>query len=111
MDPLNLIEIAPGEVSLTMYTGELVTDALVRTLGHEPNGTFWEGVAEWLVETKAPELEGSFDYDSEAGMFCAFGDRADLEDLRALMLPVVTDPKRLRAVVEAAEAADFEFDD
>ena len=40
MDPLNLIETAPDDVALTMYTGELVVDAMVRKLGHEPNGTF-----------------------------------------------------------------------
>jgi hypothetical protein len=111
MDPLNLIETAPDDVALTMYTGELVVDAMVRKLGQEPNGTFWDGVAEWLVETEAPTLEGRFDYDSEGGMFCAYGDRADLEALRALMLPVVTDPKRVRSLIKAAEDADFEFDD
>ena len=44
-------------------------------------------------------------------MFCAYGDRADLEALRALMLPVVTDPKRVRSLIKAAEDANFEFDD
>ena len=31
--------------------------------------------------------------------------RADLEALRALMLPVVTDPKRVRSLIKAAEDA------
>jgi len=112
VDHLNLIETEPGAYSLTMYSGDLPVDPVVQQLGHEPNGVFWDGIAEWLVETELHGLEGLLAFDSEAGMFCAYGsDRAALERLGAAMGEVVTDPDRLRELVSAADAAGFEFDD
>ena len=112
MDHLNLIETDPGDWSLTMYTGELPADAVVQELGHEPNGVFWDGVAEWLIETELGDLEGRFEFDSEGGMFCAYGqDREALDRLRVVMLPIVTDGERVRRLVTDAESAGFTFDD
>ena len=112
MDPLNLFEDEPGYFSLTMYTGELPTDEVVQELNHEPNGAFWDGVAEWLVRTRVPSLAGRFEYNSEGGMFCAFGrDSAALTELGEAMREVVISPDRVRALIVAAEAADFYFDD
>ncbi|WP_230462930.1 Imm51 family immunity protein [Micromonospora sp. CP22] len=85
---------------------------MIRELGHEPNGYFWEGVAQLLVSTEAQALEGRFAYDPEAGMFCAYGtDRSALEDLAARMSVVATDGERLRRLVSGANASGFESDD
>jgi Immunity protein 51 len=112
MRPLRLIETAPGDFSLLLDTGTTAVDSLIQELEHEPNGYFWEGVAELLVRTEAPELDGRFSYDPEAGMFCAHGhDRSALENLAALMSPVATDADRLRAVIALASDIGFEFDD
>lgn len=112
MDHLNLIETDPGDWSLTMYTGELPADAVVQELGHEPNGVFWDGVAEWLIETELEDLAGRFEFDSEGGMFCAYGhDREALERLGLAMAPIVADGNRVRRLMAAAEEAGFTFDD
>ncbi|WP_166388123.1 Imm51 family immunity protein [Catellatospora methionotrophica] len=112
MKPLTLMETDPGEFSLLLDTGGLAVDDLIQELGHEPNGYFWEGIAELIVANEAPELDGRVDYDPEAGMFCARSqDRAALEDLGARMSVAATDPGRLRELVALAVATGFEFDD
>ncbi|MER7589611.1 Imm51 family immunity protein [Micromonospora sp. NPDC127501] len=112
MTLLSLIETTPEQYSLLLEAGTTPVDDLIRELGHEPNGYFWEGVAQLLVSTEAQTLEGRFDYDSEAGMFCADGtDRSALEELAVQMNVVVTDGERLRRLVLEAKASGFEFDD
>ncbi|MFI6991849.1 immunity 51 family protein [Nonomuraea wenchangensis] len=110
--PLRLIEPTPGEYSLLLDAGTTRVDDVIEELGHEPNGYFWEGVAQVLVGTEAPALEGRFSYDPEGDMFCAYGkDRGALEELGTLMATVATDADRTRRLVATAEANGFEFDD
>jgi hypothetical protein len=112
VDPLKLIETKPGSYSLLLNAGSTIVDETVEEVGHEPNGYFWEGVAQFLVGEQAPGLVGRFDYDSEAGMFCAFGsDRTALAELAAVLAPVVNDSGQVRDVVARATTAGFEFDD
>lgn len=113
MHPLRLIEeITPGTYALLLDAGTTLVDELVTQLGHEPNGYFWEGVAEVLVRTQAPHLDGRFDYDSEGGMFCAHGtDQAALRELAAQMATVVSDPDRMRQLIATAQTIGVEFDD
>lgn len=112
VDPPKLVETKPGSYSLLLNAGSTVVDGAVEELGHEPNGYFWEGVAQFLVGEQAPGLVGRFDYDSEAGMFCAYGsDRAALEELAAVLAPVVNESGQVRDVLARATTACFEFDD
>jgi len=75
-------------------------------------GYFWEGVAQLLVDTEAPSLKQRFEYDSEGGMFVAYGsDRPALDELAALVAAVMADAGRLRQIVALAEERNFEFDD
>ncbi|GHJ44622.1 hypothetical protein Cs7R123_19640 [Catellatospora sp. TT07R-123] len=112
MTPLKLIETDAGKYSLLLNAGTTEVDELIEELGHEPNGYFWEGVARLVVEHEAPDLDGRFGYDPEAGMFCAYGtDRAALAELGELLGGVATDGDRLRALVALAQATGVEFDD
>ncbi|MBV1854737.1 Imm51 family immunity protein [Catellatospora tritici] len=112
MTPLKLIETDSGKYSLLLIAGETGVDEVIYELGHEPNGYFWAGIAELLVEHEAPDLGERFSYDPEAGMFCARGtDRAALAELGELMSGAATDADRLRALVALAAATGFEFDD
>ncbi|MEV5751653.1 immunity 51 family protein [Actinoallomurus sp. NPDC052308] len=109
---MRLIETTPGEFTLLLDAGTTQVDGLVEQLGHEPNGYFWEGVAQFLVDTEAPTLAGRFSYDPEGGMFCAYGeDRTALQELAALMSAVAADGDRMRKLIASAEAGGFEFDD
>ncbi|GAA2133888.1 hypothetical protein GCM10009727_27450 [Actinomadura napierensis] len=106
------METTPGAFSLLLDAGTTRVDELVEELGHEPNGYFWEGVAQFLISTEAQTLEGRFSYDPEGDMFCAYGDdRSALEELATLMSSVATDGDRMRKLITSAEATGFEFDD
>ncbi|WP_326560305.1 Imm51 family immunity protein [Micromonospora sp. NBC_01796] len=112
MDSIRLHELTPGKFSLSLDAGSTDVDDLIAELGHEPNGYFWEGVAQLLVSNEAPALGGRFAYDPEGSMFVAYGtDRAALEELAIRMTAVATDPERMRQLVADAEANGFEFDD
>lgn len=111
MDPLRLVETTPGEFSLLLDAGTTHVDELVMELGHEPNGYFWEGIAQVLVSTEAPGLEGRFSCDPEGDMFCAYGEETALRELATLMSTVATDRDRMRQIIATAEANGFEFDD
>ncbi|WP_285795400.1 Imm51 family immunity protein [Micromonospora sp. NBRC 107095] len=112
MTLLLMIETTPGEYSLLLNAGTTPVDDLVEELGHEPNGYFWEGVAQVLVSTEDQSLNGRFVYASEGGTFCAHGtDRGALEELEARMNAVATDGERMRRLIRDAEASGFEFDD
>ena len=112
MGPLRLIGLAPRKYALLLDAGTTEVDDVIEALGHEPNGYFWEGVAQLLVSTEAPALEGRFSYDPEGGMFCAYGgDRSALEELANRMGAVAVDADRMRQLIAFAEANGFEFDD
>ncbi|MBT8225858.1 MAG: hypothetical protein HKP61_14315 [Dactylosporangium sp.] len=112
MSPTRLIETRPGRFSLLLDAGTTDVDDVILQLGHEPNGYFWEGVAQLLVSTEAPALQERLSYDPEGGMFCAYGeDRRALEALAALIDAVAASSDRLRQLVALAKANGFEFDD
>lgn len=112
MVPMRLIELSPGKYSLLLEAGTTDVDDVVEELGHEPNGYFWEGIAQLLVSAEAPTLEGRFSYDPERGMFCAYGaDRDALEELAVRMTAVAADADRVRQLIMLAQTNGFEFDD
>lgn len=96
-----------GSISLTFYCGELPADGAITASGHEPNGYFWEGMVQYL----APDLANQVELDSEAGMFCAYGDRKVLEQVQTLIDPYLDDGERVGATVREAESSGFQFDD
>lgn len=112
VEPMRMVETSPGEFSLMLDAGTTDVDEVIEELGHEPNGYFWEGIAQLLVDTEAQRLEGRFEYDPEGDMFVAHGsDRPALDELATLMTAVATDADRLRSLVGLAEDRGFEFDD
>ena len=112
MNPLKVVETSPGKYSLLLNAGTTQVDRLIEELGHEPHGYFWEGVAQLLISTEAPGLEGRLKFDPESSMFCAYGeDLQALEELGTRMAAVASDPERMRQIVAHAEATGFVFDD
>lgn len=88
------------QASLTLDLGDLPTDAVVQGAGEEPNGAFWEGVACYV----APTLASRLDMDSEGSMFAVYGDRADLEELRELLQPLVHQPAAMTGLLQRTRA-------
>lgn len=111
MKPLRLHEFE-ARFSLLLDAGTTAVDDAIEAAGHEPNGYFWEGVAELIVATKVPELAGRFQSDPEGGMYCAIGSERDvLEQLGQQMAKVANDPAELHAIIELAAERGFVFDD
>ena len=103
---MNLIDVA-GSSSLTFACGDLPADAAVIAAGHEPNGYFWEGVAQYIAAGLLSQVE----LDCEAGMFCARGDRAVLGQLREEPAGYLDSPEKIARLIREAEASGFQFDD
>jgi hypothetical protein len=100
-----------GSLSIT-FDCDTPCDSAIEASGHEPNGYFWEGIAQVLISTEAPDLAGKVNLDCEGSMFCAVSDSSEpLESLSALLTPVVNDPDRVIALIEKAAKIGFEFDD
>ena len=92
-----------GSISLVFYCGELPADGAIRAAGHELNGYLWEGMVRYLAD--------DVEFDSEAGMFSALGNRVVLERLQSLIDPYLDDGERVAATIREAEASGFQFDD
>lgn len=108
MDSIKLAEVAPGEHRLYLVAGTTGVDDVIAEFGHEPNGVFWEGIAELLITSEAPYLDGQFQFDSEAGAFLAYsGDRAALDDLAIRLRAVAVNGDRVRQLVELAGSRGF----
>ena len=58
MTSIEVEELVPGEFRLYLVAGTTAVDGTITELGHEPNGPFWEGIAELVVATEAPALDG-----------------------------------------------------
>jgi Immunity protein 51 len=105
MDPLRVFETLPGRFRLELIAGTTGVDETIISLGHEPNGPFWEGVAELLIRQR-PGLDERLFLDSEAGAFSATAaERGPLDELEALLRPATTDAARIVNLIEAAAAA------
>lgn len=107
MTSLMRIAEIDGATALTFNCGALPVDDAVVAAGHEPNGYFWESVAQYLASDVMPQLE----LDSEASLFCAYGHRVLLERLQQALAPYLTDARRIGELIRQAEAEGFEFDD
>ena len=80
-------EIAPfswleheGNFSLCLYVAERYKRNLFTARsseGFRGNGYDWESLAKVFLEEKMPELKVAIDFDSEAGMFCAYSSEAE----------------------------------
>ncbi|MCA9547711.1 MAG: hypothetical protein KC613_25080 [Myxococcales bacterium] len=89
-------------------------DAVVEAAGHTPNGYFWEGIVRRLIEVDA-ELAAhadGMDFDPEGDTFVAYGaDPAPLKALDKALRALLGDPPALAALLAAADAEGFDFDD
>ena len=94
---------------LSIDAGTPPTTETIASLGHGPNGYFWDGVVRRLVElNRTPQVE---DADPEGGAFFARGGREDLEALAVALTPYLTDDDAITLLVREADAAGFDFDD
>ncbi|MEV7778773.1 immunity 51 family protein [Kitasatospora sp. NPDC088351] len=110
--PLTFFEYdhRPGTYCLLLSDGWMPeADDVFEAAGHDAGGYGWEGVARSAIRERAPELAGRISFDSEAGMFVAYGDDADaLRALGALLREACRDRALLRELVEAGDPDWFD---
>lgn len=112
MKPLKLVETDPGRHSLLLDAGSTPADRVVAGLGREPHGYFWDAMAHWLIRTRVPAVADRVRFDSEGGMFCAYGtDQEALVLLGTALAEVANGPEQVPALIEEAERAGVDFDD
>lgn len=93
--------------SLCLFLDGVPVDDAVRAEGHEPNGYFWQGVAEFV----RGDLSSRLEFDCEGSMFAAYGDAELLEQLATSMEPIFNNAEKAVEVIRSASATGFEFDD
>ncbi|MET8829565.1 immunity 51 family protein [Streptomyces sp. NPDC004610] len=100
----------PGSYCLMLGDSHIVAVADVFTeCGQDAGGYGWEGVARSAVRERAPELAGRFGYDSEAGMFVAYGEDPDaLRKLGSLLHQVFGDRALLKELILAGDPDWFD---
>ncbi|MRH87975.1 hypothetical protein GFY24_11045 [Nocardia sp. SYP-A9097] len=75
----------PGNYCLMLSDSHMVElEEVFAAAGYEGGGYGWTGVARSALALRAPELDGKFGLDPEAGTFVAYGE--DAEALRRLGL-------------------------
>ena len=67
------------------------------------NGYDWASVARTVIAEQLPQVQGAVSFDPEAGMFAAYGPRAAIQALAAIMAAVFHDDSRLRDLLSRSE--------
>ena len=100
----------PGSYCLMLTDDRMfAVDEVFEAAGQQNGGYGWEAVARSAVRSRAPQLEGRFHYDPEAGMFVAYGeDPAALRELGALLSGAFADRSALRELIDAADPDWFD---
>ena len=81
-DFVKSIDLDDGSRSVFFECDAPPTWKVVEAHGHQPNGYFWEGVANWLIsQGRAPEVS----MDPEGSMFSAQGTPAELDAFLAAL--------------------------
>ncbi|WP_073810811.1 immunity 51 family protein [Kitasatospora sp. CB01950] len=110
--PLSFFEYdhRPGSYCLLLTDDRmLAVDEVFEAAGQQNGGYGWEAVARSAVRTHAPQLEGRFRYDPEAGMFVAYGeDAAALRELGVLLSGAFRDLAALRELIDSADPDWFD---
>ncbi|MFE4670592.1 immunity 51 family protein [Streptomyces sp. NPDC056716] len=100
----------PGSYCLMLSDSHMVeVDDVFTECEQYGSGYGWEGVARSAVRERAPELAGRFGYDSEAGMFVAYGEDPEaLGRLGALLREAFGDRVLLKGLIEAGDPDWFD---
>lgn len=93
-----LVETTQGNYSL-LYT-DFDHSELFDEIGFEGGGYDWQSVMIYVLETELPELVDDIDFDSEAGMFVAYGqNKAALEKFAEKMDYLIGNKEELKEII------------
>lgn len=98
-----------GQYSLTFYVEMSQVDDVVEDAEHNPDGHFWESVADFLIESR--EIPGDFEFDSESDAMTIHGAKRALEGLRTELLPYVTKRSKMRSLLAEIDEEGIDLDE
>ncbi|MDT0308926.1 immunity 51 family protein [Streptomyces sp. DSM 44917] len=103
-------EHRPGSYCLLLSDAHMVeADGIFTECGQSGHGYGWTGVARSAVRSRAPDLEGRFGYDPEAGTFVAYGEDPEaLRRLGSLLRDAFHDPGLLRDLIRTGDPSWFD---
>lgn len=105
INPFFWVEYDEG-TSVCLYAGEYCSEVFDERAdeGFTGNGYDWESLAMVFLNEKMSELEGIIDFDSEAGMFCAFSsDKEALKNFILLFKALCEDKQLMKEFLFRAE--------
>jgi len=104
----NLIDTENSSYSLISSSFQEFETTFVKC-GYEGGGYDWEAVARQTIRSLAPQLEKSINFDSEASMFCAYGEDKDaLQELKKNLVDVFTSSELLKKTIQEADPNWFD---
>ena len=114
----DMSELSPFRISEYEGTYSLLLDVEMGYLedifearedeGLLPNGYGWEALAMAFIENECPEYEEAINFDSEAGMFCAYcSDRETLESFAAKFKAACEDSEKITEILSKADPDNF----
>lgn len=107
----NLIE-QDGDYVLELPAGAAPeADEVVEGFELTPNGYFWEGVAELLLDGPLSAYADRVQANAEPEAFMAQGDQEALEALGEALEELLTQPEALEEFIEQALEEGFEFEE
>jgi hypothetical protein len=101
--PCRLVDHGEGRFSLCLDDFKMPELPLFTERGLQGGGYTWEAVADSLLRLRRPELADQVAWDSEAGMFVAVGNRANLVVLARLIQEALAKADVLKAAGDAAD--------
>jgi hypothetical protein len=109
ISPFEVIETTPGKFSLLLSDFEPANEVF-EDAGVDGGGYDWEAVARHIVENVETELEERVEFDSEASMFCAYGeDKEALLALGASLAKLFRNHKALAKIIDAVGERGFDL--
>lgn len=95
-----MIEIERDEESLRFACGaSSPAEQAVFDAGLEPHGYFWANVIDFIE----PDLAIDVELDPSADTFIAYGDEAGLDQLQALLTPIINSAAEIKAILARAD--------
>ncbi|MCM1579246.1 MAG: immunity 51 family protein [Ruminococcus sp.] len=108
--PFTILDL-DGSYSLILASGSGYLEDIFETRADEgllPNGYGWEALAMAFIENCCPEYEDLLDFDSEAGMFCAYSkDEETLKNFAAAFKAACDDREKITDILSKADPDNF----
>ena len=112
MQALTVHSSTDGKWGLAFDVIDADTVSVIREAKHNPSGYFWHGVAELVVQSEVPSLDGNIQYDPDGQGFYAYSsDRSALTTLANHLTRLASQPKAMTELLLLSKNTGYIFND